>query len=259
MKKLLLPLAETDRSLKALNYIVRNYSPVNTEVAIVLVDEDVVNVYARKNEEEAEAIARLNEKAEAIAEALPGFRVTKRTAVGNAGVRIVRAAREVGADLIVMTKSAKDDMQSLIGTTADYVINNAPCEVLIVSEAVNKRNEYRGLVYKTASGDVTLRGQLGSKQSECLLPSVNIDCIYTVKVTVGAIRFYHSSYNPDTRSWDLPPQTGQEARVDVAAGETARILVKADSVDGKADRIRIVNRNMRDEAVFSYRISAAQQ
>ena len=69
--------------------------------------------------------------------------------------------------------------------------------------------------------------------------------------------FFHTAYNPDTRNWDLPPIPGQEVTLDIAAGETRDILVKADSTDGKADRIRIVNRDMRKEAVFDFRITAA--
>ena len=47
--------------------------------------------------------------------------------------------------------------------------------------------------------------------------------------------------------------------LDIAAGEVRDILVKADSTDGKADRIRIVNRDMRKEAVFDFRITAAPE
>jgi len=255
MKKILLPLVETERSLKALHYVSKNYTPEQAEVVLMMVDETLG--YSIRSDAEATSMAEMEGKLDLIGESLEGFRLTKKTAVGKAGVRIVRMARETGADLIVMTKSAKDDMLSSIGTTADYVINNAPCEVVIVSEAHNSRNEYRGLVYRTASAVVNLRGQLGNKQSECLLPSVNVDCMYHFDVTVGRIRFYHTAYNPDTRNWDQPPAAGQEVMVDVAAGESADILVKADSTDGKADRIRIVNRDMKKEAVFSYKITKA--
>ena len=99
---------------------------------------------------------------------------------------------------------------------------------------------------------------MGDKQSECLLPSVNQDCIYHIDVTVGKIRFFHTAYNPDTRNWDQPPKPGQEVTRDIAAGESRDILVMADSTDGKADRIRIVNRDMKKEAVFSFNITAAE-
>ena len=255
MKRILLPLEETDRSLKALHYVTKQYTPEDADIVLVMVDDS--QNYSLRSEAEAAALSTLDEKLEVIKSSLDGYKVFTKSAIGAAGARIVRAARETGADLIVMTKSSKDDNQSSIGSTTEYVINNAPCEVVIVSEAINNRNEYRGLVYRTATAAVTLRGRLGDKQSECLLPSVNVDCNYHIDVTVGKVRFYHTAYNPDTRNWDLPPAPGQDAFRDILAGEKADILVKADSTDGKADRIRVVNRDMKKEAVFTYRITAA--
>lgn len=257
MKKILVPIEETQRSLKALAYVKKYYSPEEAELVLMMIDERLG--YSVRTDVETAAIRELDEKLNLIAESFEGYKVTKLSAVGKAGVRIARAVRETGADLIVMTKSSKEDMLNSIGSTAEYVINNAPCDVIIVSEQVNSRNEYRGLVYRTARGTVNLRGQLGDKQSECLLPSVNQDCIYHINVTVGKIRFFHTAYNPDTRNWDLPPIPGQDVTLDIAAGETRDILVKADSTDGKADRIRIVNRDMRKEAVFDFRITAAPE
>ena len=257
MKKILLPLEETDRSLKALQYVTTHYTPETAEIVLMMVDESLS--YSVRTEAESTALKTVDEKLELIASTLEGYRVTFKSAVGKAGVRIVRAARETGTDLIVMTKSSKNDMLSSIGTTAEYVINNAPCEVLIVCEAVNARDEYRGLVYKTATAVVNLRGQLGDKQSECMLPSVNVDCIYHFDVTVGRVRFYHTAYNPDTRNWDRMPAEGQDVTYDMAAGDSVDILVKADSTDGKADRIRVVNRDMKKEAVFVYSIRGAEE
>jgi len=255
MKKILVPIEETQRSLKAVAYVKKHYTPEEAEIVLMMIDERLG--YSVRTEVETAAIKELEEKLNLIAESFEGYKLTKMSAVGKAGVRITRAVRETGSDLIVMTKSSKDDMLNSIGSTAEYVINNAPCDVIIVSEQVNSRNEYRGLVYRTAKGTVNLRGQLGDKQSECLLPSVNQDCIYHINVTVGKIRFFHTAYNPDTRNWDLPPIPGQDVTLDIAAGETRDILVKADSTEGKSDRIRIVNRDMRKEAVFDFRITAA--
>ena len=257
MKKILIPIEETQRSLKALAYVKKHYTPDEAEIVLMMIDETLG--YSVRSDAESTAVRVLNEKLDLIAESFDGYKVTKLSAVGKAGVRIARAVRETGADLIVMTKSSKDDMLNSIGSTAEYVINNAPCDVIIVSEQVHSRNEYRGLIYRTARGTVNLRGQLGDKQSECLLPSVNQDCIYHINVTVGKIRFFHTAYNPDTRNWDLPPIPGQDVTLDIAAGEVRDILVKADSTDGKADRIRIVNRDMRKEAVFDFRITAAPE
>ena len=255
MKRILLPLEETDRSLKALHYITKNYAPDEVTVTVMMVDDSLG--YSVRSEAEAAALATLDEKLELIKTSLDGYNVKTKSAVGKTGVRIIRAARETGADMIVMTKSSKDDMLNNIGSTTEYVLNNAPCDVVIVCENANKRDEYRGLIYRTASAVVNLRGLLGNKQSECLLPSVNVDCNYHFEVTVGRVKFFHTAYNPETRNWDLPPIEGQEFARDIVAGESVDILVKADSTEGKADRIRIVNRDMKKEAVFTYRITAA--
>ena len=202
MKRILLPLIETDRSLKALRFVRKNFAPEDADLILMMVDDSME--YTVRSEADA-ALKAVDEKLEPIRESLEDYKVTIKSDLGKPGARIVRAARELGADYIVMTKSSKDDMISVIGSTADYVINNSPCDVIIVSEIVNSRNEYRGLVYRTATALVTLRGLLGNKQSECLLPSVNVDCNYHIEVTVGRVRFFHTAYNPETRNWDRLP------------------------------------------------------
>ncbi len=255
MKKILLPIEDTPRSLKAIDFIVKHYTPEEAELVLMMVDES--QTYIHTKDVEAAIIRKLETRLASIAAALRGFKLTTRAATGKAGIRISRAVRETGADLIVMTKSSKDDMLNNIGSTTEYVLNNAGCHVLIVNENSQTNEEYRGLVYRTASANVNLRGQIGNKQSECLLPSVNVDCVYHFDVTVGKIRFMHTAYNPDTRRWDLPPAPGQEVTLDIVAGESVDIFVKADSNGGKADRIRVVNRDMKKEAVFTYAIYAA--
>lgn len=258
MKRILLPLEETERSLKAVHYIKKHYEPEDVEIVLLMADEKLGFGVKTEAEVEAAATEAIEEKLSVIAESLEGYKVKTMAATGRAGIRITRTAKEIGADLVVMTKSSKADKLNNIGSTTEYVINNCPCDIVIVSEVVSDASAYRGLIYKTASSVVNLRGQLGDKQSECLLPSVNQDCIYHIEVTVGKIRFFHTAYNPDTRNWDLPPMEGQEFTLDIAAGESRDILVKADSTDGKADRIRIVNRDMKKEAVFTYKITAAR-
>ena len=255
MKRILLPLEETDRSLKAIGYVTRNFTPEEAEVVIMMVDETPEN--SVRKEAASAAMTELDSKISMISEKLEGYKVASRSAVGKAGAAVTKAARDLKADMIVMTKSSKDDMTGLIGSTSEYVLNNAPCDVVIVSETIHSKDEYRGLIYKTATAMVNLWGLLSNKQSECLLPSVNVDCIYHFDVTTGRVRFLHTAYNPETRNWDREPLPGQEFSCDIVAGESVDILVKADATDGKADRIRIVNRDMRNEAVFSYRITRA--
>lgn len=253
MKKILLPLEDTARSILALQYVKKNFSPREAELYLIMVDENHDSLTVRTEELE-KILGALTQKLDLIRASIADYTSTGSTYVGKAGPRIVKSAREYGADLIVMTKSSQPDMLSKIGKTTEYVLNNSPCSVLIVGENKVDDGEYRGLVYKKAQSVVNLRGQIGDKQSECLLPSVNADCIYEINVTVGKVRFFHTAYNPETKNWDLPPAYSQKATEDIAAGETQKILVKAGSREGKADRIRIVNRGMKQEAVFTYKI-----
>lgn len=137
MKKILLPIEDTERSLKALQYVKKHYAPEEAEIVLMMIDENLGS--SVRSEAETEALKALEGRIETAAELLEGYKLTRLSAVGKAGVRITRAARETGADLIVITKSSKPDMLSSIGTTAEYVINNAPCEVMIVCEQANAR------------------------------------------------------------------------------------------------------------------------
>ncbi len=254
MKRILLPIDETTRSLVALSQVKKLFSPEDAEIVLMMVDERLD--YTASRDKNEIAYSNLEQKLDLIAGALDGYRIIKRPEIGKAGQRIVKCARDLGVDLIVMTKSSKDDMKYSLGKTTEYVVTHAGCNVMVASESTTGKNEYRGLVYRKAEADVTLRGQLSLKQSECLIPSVSSDCIYHLEVTRGKIRFLHRTYNPITRDWDLPPESGDDEVRDILAGESVDIKVKAHSVDGKADRIRIINRNMKTEAVFSYKITA---
>ncbi len=255
MRKIVLPLVETDRSLLALQYAKKHFTQEQAEIILVMSDESL-GISATR-EEEAAALSLVERKLDVMKQVLDGYQVVTKAFVGKAGPCIVKVAREYNADYIVMTKSARSDTLSMVGKTTDYVLNNAYCNVLIISENRMNSGEYKGLIYKKAQATVNLRGQIGDKQSECLLPSVDADCNYHFDVTVGKIRFFHTAYNPETGNWDMPPAGDQTASIDITAGETADILVKANSIDGKADRIRIINRGMKQEAVFEYKITAA--
>ncbi|RMD68198.1 MAG: universal stress protein [Gammaproteobacteria bacterium] len=52
--------------------------------------------------------------------------------VGSAKREIVRVAREQGADLIVLGSHGRHGLAALLGSTADGVMHNAPCDVLAV-------------------------------------------------------------------------------------------------------------------------------
>ena len=255
MKRILVPVDGSPRSLIALEQLKTTFSPKAFEVVIVMVRENTG--YALSLGEEAEIREELDKKLNSIARTIEKYSVITRSAVGRAGARVIEAAKEYGAEMIVMTKSTKPGAGSTIGLTASYIIRHAQCDVMIVKESETKKiQEYRGAIYKRAKGTVALRGQLSLKQSECLIPSVKGDVIYHIDVKRGRVRFLHRSFNAVTKEWDLPPTNGQQEVYEIEAGVSIQIPVNATG-DGKmADRIRILNRSMKTEAVFDYEITA---
>lgn len=254
MKRILVPVDGSPRSLIALEQVKANFSPKVFEIVLVMVHE---NVGVIKDTFEEDAIRTdLMDKLDVIANNLEKYQVIKKALIGKAGTRIIECANETACDMIVLTKSTKPNHSNTIGITASHVISKAPCNVFVVQDKIkDSSNEYRGLVYKTAEGTVTLRGQLSLKQSECMLPSVAGDVIYQISVIRGRVRFLHKSYNADAKEWNLLPENGQTDSVDVAEGETVEIPVNATNSSNVIDRIRVINRNMKTEAVFSYKIS----
>jgi len=255
MKRILVPVDGSPRSLIALEQLKTTFSPKAFEVVLVMVRENTG--YALSLGEEAEIREELDKKLNSIARTIDKYSVITRSAVGRAGARVIEAAKEFGAEMIVMTKSTKPGAGSTIGLTASYIIRHAQCDVMIVKESETKKiQEYRGAIYKRAKGTVALRGQLSLKQSECLIPSVKGDVIYHIDVKRGRVRFLHRSFNAVTKEWDLPPTNGQQEVYEIEAGVSIQIPVNATG-DGKmADRIRILNRSMKTEAVFDYEITA---
>ena len=255
MKRILVPVDGSPRSLIALEQLKTTFSPKAFEVVLVMVRENTG--YALSLGEEAEIREELDKKLNSIARTIDKYSVITRSAVGRAGARVIEAAKEFGAEMIVMTKSTKPGAGSTIGLTASYIIRHAQCDVMIVKETETKKiQEYRGAIYKRAKGTVALRGQLSLKQSECLIPSVKGDVIYHIDVKRGRVRFLHRSFNAVTKEWDLPPTNGQQEVYEIEAGVSIQIPVNATG-DGKmADRIRILNRSMKTEAVFDYEITA---
>ncbi|MBR0374118.1 MAG: universal stress protein [Mogibacterium sp.] len=255
MKRILVPIDGSPRSLFACEEVRQSFSPSAFEVILLMVNE--AQTYAKDVPDNADEIAaEIERKLDEVAQDLDKYQVIKRTANGKAGPRIVECAKDMGVQMIVLTRSTKPNLANVIGTTAKYVISYAPCNVMIAQESrAGSLETYRGLIYRKAESVVNLRGQLSLKQSECLLPCVKGDTIYHVDVTRGRVRLLHTSYNSNTRDWDIPPLNGQREFYDITEGESVDIPINAENATGRLDRIRIVNRNMKTEAVFRYRIT----
>ncbi len=133
MKKILLPIDGSERSVRTIDMLKSLYRPEDVEVTVIMVefrDERVeVSMIYEKFAEEAKR--RLDE----LAATLDGYRVTTHLLYGSPGPEIVRYAKKEKFDLIMMTRSSRGPLQKL-GSVASYIVKKAPdCDLLIMREA----------------------------------------------------------------------------------------------------------------------------
>jgi len=78
--------------------------------------------------------ARLTEEAFDLLEAPNDSSVELRTMTGDPAVVLVEVAREVAADLLVVGRRGGDFVvRTLLGSVAQRVVQQAPCDVLVVA------------------------------------------------------------------------------------------------------------------------------
>jgi nucleotide-binding universal stress UspA family protein len=64
-----------------------------------------------------------------------GVSVESNYEVGETGYQLCKAAREWGADLIVIGRRGKSGLtEALLGSVSNYVVHHAPCSVLVIQE-----------------------------------------------------------------------------------------------------------------------------
>jgi nucleotide-binding universal stress UspA family protein len=78
--------------------------------------------------------ARLTEEATDLLDAPSNSSVELRTMTGDPAVVLVEVAREVAADLLVVGRRGGDFVvRTLLGSVAERVVQQAPCDVLVVA------------------------------------------------------------------------------------------------------------------------------
>ncbi len=81
---------------------------------------------------EEELVKRARERLKALAVALGLPDAPTRVETGNTKTEIVRAAQELGADLVVLGSRERHGLSILVNFTEDAVLHAAPCDVLAV-------------------------------------------------------------------------------------------------------------------------------
>jgi len=140
-KKILCPVDFSDVSQNAREYGVSLAKECGAELIFIHVVEPIVAPAdfsfgpVTTVEVEEQLIQRGRESLSAIADraGLPSDRATTRVERGRPSAEIVRVAGEEGVDLIVMgTHGYTGLTHALLGSTAERVVNKAPCPVLTI-------------------------------------------------------------------------------------------------------------------------------
>lgn len=123
MKKILLPIDGSKRSIRTVEMVKRICDPADCEVTIAKVIG--AQLYLNSMEEIKHRAEQARPELDEVAEMLPGFQVKTQVLLGSApGVELVEFAREMEADAIIMTRSSRGPIRKL-GSVATYIVKNA--------------------------------------------------------------------------------------------------------------------------------------
>lgn len=122
MKKVLLPLDGSTRSLRTIEMVKQLYPNQDVEITLLMVLPDPTPF---ETPSERDRMQRKAEREQAtFAQLLEGWPVKTVLLRGNPGPEIVQFAREKGFHALAMTRSTRGTLQRL-GSVASYVVKNA--------------------------------------------------------------------------------------------------------------------------------------
>ena len=123
MKKLLLPIDGSTRSLKTVEAVKQLFRPDDVQIIIVKVIS--AQLYINSMDEIKHNAETARPELEEVAALLPEYNTKTQVLLGSApGVEIVEYAKEAGIDAIIMTRSTRGPIRKL-GSVATYIAKNA--------------------------------------------------------------------------------------------------------------------------------------
>lgn len=134
MKKLVLPIDGTKRSLQTITWVAENYNPEETEITVIMVADAVTELDLKQKYSSAThyMITTLQRDAKLLEE--KGFHVNLEALFGDPGKKIIEYTKNNKTDAIIMTKSTKDNWFDSIGSVTNYIVKYATCLVSIIPE-----------------------------------------------------------------------------------------------------------------------------
>ncbi len=137
-KKILIPFDGSEPSKKAAEKAFELAVDQGAEVYGIKVISFIGELITPSDSLWATIEADLREKARSILKELEtmaenkGVKITTTVREGSAESEVINYAKEIGADLIVMSTGGKGGMGRYLGKTADRVMREAPCPVMVV-------------------------------------------------------------------------------------------------------------------------------
>lgn len=136
IKRILVPVDFSDCSKKALKYALPLASQFDAELTLLHVVQPAQGVPEMPSLD-VQVLAAAEKSLEALRSTLPAAVASSNSVVreGNPYAEIVAAAKELDADLIVLSTHGRTGLAHvLLGSTAEKVVRHAGCPVLIVRE-----------------------------------------------------------------------------------------------------------------------------
>lgn len=192
IEKILVPLDFSPASMEALDYAVWVAKQFRAAIHLVHVhppDEASVPGGGHLLFQSAEAIERLNEELTGIHQKhVPTFRPENCHICGGRPYQeIVRVAREIHADLIVLATRGHSGLKHLLlGSTAERVVRNAPCAVVVTRKSKRKRKaNHEALAIRTILAPTDF--------SQCSLAGTEY-AAFLARRLGATVRLFHAMY-----------------------------------------------------------------
>ena len=193
IEKILVPLDFSPASTQALDYAVWLAKQFRTAIHLVHVyppdEASAMPGAGHLPFETAETIERLNEEVTGIhRKHVPAFRPENcHIRGGRPYQEIVRVAREIDADLIVLSTRGHSGLKHLLlGSTAERVVRNAPCPVLVA-----RKRKQRTKANREAFAVRTIL--VPTDFSQCALAGTEYAAFLARKLN-ATLRLFHAMY-----------------------------------------------------------------
>lgn len=134
MKKILLPIDGTKRSVQTIDWVKDNYKKEEVSITLMMVTDALEEFTLKEKYTSAQEFMMSTMKRDAKKLVEAGFDVSYNAEYGGPGECIVKYAKKEKFDSIIMMKSTKDGWISTIGSVTAYVVKYASTLVMIIPE-----------------------------------------------------------------------------------------------------------------------------